>query len=163
MQHPVAHEQNGVLIFVDLIRSPAAKRIAEQPQLLRFAQEILRGQQLAGTMLTLECNLQRQVGTSQIIATAANDTIFYARLTKDDLYTRFVKTNKPQPTQVVTMRLQKHDAGYELHDIWFGLPYPPRPGSSDETAESEEFWQSHAFVYESQPLQASSITKICPY
>lgn len=164
MKHPIAHSRNNILVYVDLIDSLAAKRIAQQPQLLGFAKEILQNHDLLSAEPTLEYDMGRIVGFNPIVPTGSNDTVFYARTLKDTVYTRFVKINKPQPTQIITVRLRRMDDGtYELFDFWLGHAYPPRPGENNETSESKTYWANNAVMFDNQLLQASSITKTCPY
>jgi hypothetical protein len=164
MKHSIGQTRNGVRVYVDLIKSQAAKQIAGQPQLLTLAKEMLGEISVSGTKLSIERDMGRQIGYSFIVPTTEKDTVIYARLLRDDLYTRFVKKGNPPSTNYLTMTLlQDGDNGYELSDVWIGRLNPPRPGSDNETAESKLYWSNHAFVLDSQPLQTRTVTKTCPY
>ncbi len=164
MKHLVSHAQANVTVYVDLIHSLAAKRVSQQPQLLTYASEVIQQEGFVPTEAILEYDMGRQIGFSPIMETTGEDKVFYARLVKDDIYTRFVKSSQSNPTQIVTLCLKQTDNGnYELYDLWLGRAYPPRPGSDDETGNSKAFWLKNAFMFDNQPIQTSTITKTCPY
>jgi hypothetical protein len=151
-------------VQVDLIGSQAARHIAQQPRLLMLAKEVLEKIAAKGATVNVECDMGRPIGYSFLVATKDTDTILYARLLKDEIYTRFVKNGKPFSTPYLTVSLtQDKDNNYELSDIWIGRLTPPRPGSVNETTESRSYWLEHAFVLDNQPLQLRTVTKTCPY
>ncbi|HSX29471.1 MAG TPA: hypothetical protein VLE73_02830 [Candidatus Saccharimonadales bacterium] len=163
MKHHVGQTRNGITVYVDLISSRAAKHIAQQPQLLTLAKEMLGHITAKGAELNIEHDMGRVVGYSFIVATADTDTIFYACLLKDTVYTRFVKNGKPLSTPFVTVTLIQNGDMYELTDIRIGRITPPRPGSANESTDSREYWQHHAFILDNQTLQLRTVTKTCPY
>lgn len=165
MKHPLGSTQNGVEVYIDLIRSKAAAHISRQPHLLGLVEEVVRQATLEGAEVTIEQNMGRPIGYSFVIPTASADTIFYAQLVKETIYTRFVKNGKPQETYYFTLLLRRDDSdnSYAVEDTWIGRVNPPRPGSSNETPESRSYWDNHAFVLDNQQIQLKTITKICPY
>jgi hypothetical protein len=164
MKHPIGQTRNGVHVYVNLIGSQAAKHIAQQPQLLTLAKEMLEAIVARGAEISVEHDMKRLIGYSFIVATTDADTIIYGRLLQDDIYSRFVKNGKPLSTPYLSMILkQDGDRNYELSDVWIGRLNPPRPGSTNETAESRTYWSNHAIVLDHQPLQSQTITKVCPY
>jgi hypothetical protein len=165
MKHPVGHAQNGVTVYVDLIHSDAAKHIAEQPHLLGLVAEGLRHITLHGEDINVEWDMGRAIGYDFVISTAETDSVFYAQLSRDSTYTRFIKNGAPLSTQRITLILHRSEDknAYELQDAWIGRLSPPRPGSTNETTESRPYWEKHAFVLGSQSLQPRTVTKTCPY
>ena len=164
MKHLVGHTSNGVPVHVDLIGSQAAKRIAQQPRLLALAKEMLEQITVQDAEIYIEHNMGRLIGYNFIVKTTDKDTILYARLLRDDIYTRFVRNGKPLSTHFLTARLKRDDNNsYELSDIWVGRINPPRPGSTDETSESKSYWSNHALILDNQPIQLQTVTKECPY
>ncbi|HEX3568437.1 MAG TPA: hypothetical protein VHT70_02040 [Candidatus Saccharimonadales bacterium] len=164
MKHTIGQTRNGMQVQVDLIGSQAARHIAQQPRLLMLAKEVLEKIAAKGATVNVECDMGRPIGYSFLVATKDTDTILYARLLKDEIYTRFVKNGKPFSTPYLTVSLtQDKDNNYELSDIWIGRLTPPRPGSVNETTESRSYWLEHAFVLDNQPLQLRTVTKTCPY
>ena len=151
-------------MYTYLTGSKVGKRLARQPQLLTLAKELFATVLLSGSQISIEHDLQRQIGYDFVISTSDKSAVFYACLMKDEVYTRFVKNSEPTPSSYITVVLQQDDEkNYELTDIWIGRLTPPRPGSPDETAESKPYWQNHAIVLGDQPLQTQTLTKICPY
>lgn len=164
MKHLIGQSHNGIPVHVQLIGTQAGENIARQPQLLSLAKEMLAKVTLRDAEMGLEYDMERPIGYSLIIETSDKDTIFYGRLLKDDAYTRFVKSGKPQPTNYITVTLLRDsDNNYELSDIWIGRLMPSRPGSAGETAESKQYWSNHALILDNQSLQLKTLTKTCPY
>jgi hypothetical protein len=166
MKHAVGHSRNNIAIFVDLIHSNAAKHIAQQPHLLGLVQEALQAITLSDPEVSIEHDMGRPIGYNFVVSTTEKDTIIYAQLLRDDVYSRLVKNGKPLATQHLTLVLRRQgdkDTSYELLDTWIGELNPPRPGSADESAQSRPYWETHAYVLDKQQLQSSTITKVCPY
>lgn len=164
MNHLIGHARNGVAVYVDLIHSETAKHISWQPHLLGLVDEVLRRTTLKGADVTLEHDMGRAIGYSFVVPTTSASKVFYAKLLRDKVYTRFVKEGKPFSTQFLTLALKRQETGgYELRGVWVGKTGPPRPGSVNETAESRVYWAEHAYVLDKQSLQSDSITKTCPY
>lgn len=164
MKHFIGQARSGAQVYARLISSKAGKNIARQPQLLSLAKEMLTALTLRDNEISVEYDMKRSIGYSFIVETTDKDVIFYGRLLKDDVYTRFVKNGKPLLTRYLTITLTKEsDNSYELSDIWIGRLMPPRPGSANETAESKTYWSNHALIMDGQPLQLQTVTKTCPY
>lgn len=164
MKHLIGQSRNGIQIYAQLIGTPAGERISRQPQLLNLAKEMFAKISLRGPDISMEYDISRPIGYDFIIETTDKDTVFYARLLKDAAYTRFVKNGKPLATRYLTVVLSKESStAYVLSDIWIGRMRPPRPGSTNETAESKSYWSNHALVLDSQPMQPQTVTKTCPY
>ena len=152
-------------MYIDLIHSQSAKSIARQPRLLSLAAEALQQVTARGRDLTIEHDTGRDIGYDHVVTTTDDPAIFYARLVRDTIYTRFVKNGKPLSTQYLTLCLQVSEdkSTYSLQDIRIGRFSPPRPGSTNETADSKSYWANHALIFSDQPVQSSTLTKICPY
>jgi hypothetical protein len=164
MKHLIAHSRNGAAIYVELVNSPAAARIAQQPHLLKLVKEVLEQTATHGADMCIEKDMGRSIGYSFVVETSEKDTVLFAQLLHDDTYTRFVKHSKPLSTQYLTIILRRDsDSAYEVRDTWIGRLCPPRPGGSDETDASRPFWANHAFIFEGQPLQLRTVTKKSPY
>lgn len=166
MTHFIGLTRDNVPVYIDLIRSDAAKQIAQQPYLLTLAAEALRNSTLGGrSTINLEHDMGRPIGYDFVVETTTTDVIFYAQLLRDNAYTRFVKNGKPLATRYLTTILRADEAGtqYNVESIWMGRLTPPRPGSAKETARSKTYWEKHAYVFENQPVQSSTLTKTCPY
>ncbi|MGH7157575.1 MAG: hypothetical protein ACREGD_00645 [Candidatus Saccharimonadales bacterium] len=165
MIHTVGRTGNGWVVYVDLINSAAAAKICRQPHLLALAAEALPKIQLQKPKHVIEYNMKRTIGYDFVIEADAAETVFYAKLVKDDVYTRFVKHAKPLHSSHLTMHLQRSDDenAYLLQDAWIGHSVPPRPGSVDETEISKPYWAKHALIFDNQTVQSQTLTKKCPY
>jgi len=165
MEHLVGYTHNDIPVFVDLIKSDAARHVAQQPYLLTLATEALQQATLAGAEVNLAHNMGRTIGYDYVIETTDTDAVFYAQLVREDIYTRFVKSGDPLPARHLTMALNYRQADncYDLTDVWVGRVRPPRPGSIQETTKGNVYWGKHAFIFENQPLQSRTLTKTCPY
>jgi hypothetical protein len=165
MKHSVGNTHNGVSVVIDLIHSDAAKHIAQQPHILGLAEEVLRKVTLQDDNISIEYDMGRSIGYNFVVGTKETDTVFYAQLIRDDVYSRFVKNGKPLATQFLTLILKRQSDApvYDLLDVWVGNLNPPRPGSAEENAESVPYWENHAYILDTQQLQTRTITKVCPY
>jgi hypothetical protein len=165
MKHPVGSTRDGATVVIDLIHSDAAKHISQQPHILGLAQEALQKITLQGKDIRIEHDMGRPIGYNFVVDTKDTDTVFYAQLLRDNVYSRFVKNGKPLATQCLSLILAKQDGedAYELLDVWVGGLNPPRPGSANETTQSIPYWKTHAIVLDKQQLQTRTITKECPY
>jgi hypothetical protein len=164
MKHTIGHARNGASVYVDLIHSQAASHISQQPRLLNLVIEALQKTNLSGQEVSIEYDAGRDIGYNFVVSTTEKDTVFYAQLVHDSIYTRFVKNGKPLPTQHLTLILSRDEDGdYSLLDTWIGRLSPPRPSSTDETTESKPYWSTHALVLDNQPIQSRTLTKVCPY
>jgi hypothetical protein len=163
-KHPIAVTHNGTAVYVDLVTSRVSGYIAQQPHVLTLIKELIAALSVTEATATFEYDFGRPIGNTDIITTTEKDSIVYAKQPKQDVYTRFVRRRLPTPSNHITIILRKDSAGdYELQDAWIGRLAPPRPGSSNETSQSRDFWATHAVILEGQNIQARTLTKECPY
>jgi hypothetical protein len=164
VNHIIGKTSNDIVVYVDLIRSPAATYVSTQPRLLDIAKRVIAQTAATTATVQIESNLGKHIGYNYVVQTGDSDTIFYAQLQRDPIYSRFVKNGKPLTTQYLSIILKRDDKGeYALDQLWLGRLRPPRPGADNETASSRDFWASHAFVADNQAVQPRTITKDCPY
>ncbi len=164
MKHPIAKTKNGIAVYVDLVSSPAAAAVGRDPRLVDMVRRILLQTDAQTPIVRIESNMGKNVGYNMVVETSESDTILYAQLLRQQVYTRFVKNGRPSSTQYVSVILHRDEAGeYELYQLWLGRLRPSQPGSTDESAHSKPYWESHAFVLDTQPIQHRSVTKVCPY
>jgi hypothetical protein len=165
MTHLVGYTKNNMPVYVDLIESRAARHIGPKPYLLTLAADALQQITAKDRVVTLEYDMGRPIGYDFVVETSESDITFYVQLIRDNTYTRFTKTGKPSPTNYLSIVLHQNDndSSYSLYDIWVGQQTPPRPGSGQETTESESYWDNHAFVFDNQPIQSRTLTKTRPY
>lgn len=119
---------------------------------------------LKGPRLTIEHDMGRVIGNTDIVETTEKDTVFYAQPNKRDFFYRYAKNRFPSPSRKLTIIVEKDaDGNYEVTDTWIGPSSPPFPGDEKATAKSKPYWQTHALVQDAHAVQSKTITKICPY
>lgn len=165
MKHFVATTANSIAVHVDLINSGAARDIARQPSLLTMIAKALSQTEVSDTSLELEYDMGHPIGYDFVVPTAGDAEVFYARIARDNVFTRFTKKGAPAATSVLSAVLRPATVGdgYDLHDMWVGRLRPARPGSADATKHSRQYWQHHAILFDSQPLHPKTVTRDCPY
>lgn len=164
MHHLIGNSRNGANVYVNLIQSDIAKQISWQPHLLGLVREVLEKTSLKGPGVVVERDMGRPIGYSFVVATTDANKVFYAKLLRESVYTRFVRDVQPASTQFLTLALSRNpDGSYALNSITVGKAVPPRPGSPDETELSRPYWAEHAYVFDKQSVQTQSLTKECPY
>ncbi len=95
------------------------------------------------------------------------EVVVYARRklgAKDRGLSRFVKNRQPEPSSEVTVVLKRQGDTFLLLGAFFGGVPEPQPWDKRATACSEEFWNTHAFVWGSEEVdeQEPATTK-CPW
>lgn len=163
-QHVIATSANDKSVYVYLIHTPAATQISRQPHLATLTKEVVKQLNLTTPQISIEQDMGRVIGYSDMLETTDKDTIFYAKQTKSAQYTRFVKNKNSTQTAFLSIVLLRDEVGnYELTDVWIGKAFPPLPGGEDATDQSKAYWENHAIIYSGQPVLASTQTKDCPY
>jgi hypothetical protein len=163
-EHQVGVSANGMAVWINLMKPPVSTVISRNPHLLNLIKEIIAQSKLEKKHLAVSCDMQRIVGYADTVVSKDGDTIFYAREPKAQAFTRFVKNRHADQTSVVSMRLEMDGPDrYKVIQVQLGAASPPLPGSAGQTAQSLPYWEKHAVVYNGQALQASSLTKECPY
>lgn len=163
-KYTITTSTSGYEVYVNFIQSSAGQYLNRQPYVIKLVKEALVNKDLAGTRITLEHNMGRVIGVTDIIETGEKDTIFYAQPNKKSFFSRYAKNRYPSPSTKLTTILEKdQDGNYELSDIWIGPCSPPFPGDKNETPKSKAYWETHALAQDLQAVQSKTITKVCPY
>jgi hypothetical protein len=163
-KHLITHTKNDKEVYACLTQGSLSTQIGRNPHLLQLVSEVLSKRQLTAQEVTVAYDLGREIGYSQILETADKDAVFYAKLARNPYVTRFVKYRKNDQTSLLSLQLQAdEDGNYELLGVWMGPTYPPTPDEPGATPESVAYWQTHAFVFNGQPVLSSTITKDWPY
>lgn len=163
-RHIITESPNGSEVYVNLIDSLAGHYLGRQPYVINLIKEVLSSTKLTGSKLSIERDMGRVIGNTDVVETSEKDTIFYAQAYKTSIYSRYAKNRLPSPSQKLTIILEQDtDGNYELLNTWIGSDNPPLPGDKNETAISRSYWETHAFVLDAQAVQSKTITKVCPY
>lgn len=105
------------------------------------------------------------VGMSACVPIAWNDDIVYAKRIGRDSYSKFVKNRKPIPTEYITIFLKKKDDIYLIRSCFYGESkvnigfYGIEPTDDERNS----FWNDHALVFGSEPIDPTTITTRCPW
>jgi hypothetical protein len=151
-------------IYVNLITSPAGHYLSRRPYVLDLIKEMLAAKQLRGERVVIEQNMGRHIGTTDVVSTSGDDTVYYAQALKSQVFSRFARNRYPQTsTWLTVIAEQDGDGNYEVRDTWIGANYPAFPGDEHESADSKDYWLTHALVPDSFAIQAKTKTKDCPY
>ena len=154
----------GYAVYVNLITSPAGRYLSRQPYLINMIKEVIAPMKLHGPQVSIEHNMGRVIGNTDIVATSEKDTIFYAQPNKKTVFSRYVKNHTQLPSKTLSLILVRDERGdYELTDTWIGPCTPPFPGDDHETPASKSYWETHALVLDVQSIQSKTLTKVCPY
>ena len=158
---PIAHDRE---VYVDLIASPAGQYISRQPYVLGLVKEIVDSLRFDSPIVTVEKDMGRVIGNTDIVDTTEKDTIYYAKAYKKSVFSRFAKNRYPAPSSILTAVFKRDtDKNYELTDTWIGPDCPPFPGDDEATTGSKLYWEKHALIHNAQIIQSKTITKVCPY
>ncbi len=163
-RHKITNSNNGQFVYVNLVSSNAAKYLSRQPQVLNLLREAITTLDLIDDEMSIEQDMGRVIGNTDIVETGEKDTIYYAQPNKEKYFLRFAKNRYPAPCERISIIFKKDDTGdYEVTDTWIGPCIPPFPGEEDESKKSLEYWENHALVQDAKSVKTKTITKECPY
>lgn len=164
----IAVSKNGVKVMVDMVNSHAATHLEDTPNLKKLVQEVVSTLTLSGQEVAQHYNLNRIVGTCDLVNIDDNDEIIYGirKNREDDGLVPFVKNREGDSCSFVSIHLIPTDSGkYILSSAWIGLfdNDEPFPLAKNANERSVDFWNKHAFVYGSQEIIKGSETKVRPW
>lgn len=163
-RYVIVEASRGYEVYVNLITSSAGHYLSRQPYIINLLKEVLGSMNIAGARLSIEQDMGRTIGNTDIVETTENDIIFYAQPYKKSVFARYAKNRYPSSSHKLTILLERDiDGNYEVFDTWIGPYSPPFPGDERETVKSKPYWQTHALVQDAQVVQSKTITKVCPY
>lgn len=98
--------------------------------------------------MTVQVNMDRVVGVSEVVETEPGDDVFEAVRPGRRGPSRFVRGRSGTTTTSVVVILKRSQCGsyYVLISAWCGVLAEPEPWDPKATARSREFWSRHAFV-----------------
>lgn len=106
------------------------------------------------------------VGEGNCLPTTAKDIprIVFARRVGRKGLTRFVESNEPCPTSLVTVVLKamQEKEGYVLIAAWIGADAEVEPWDARATEDARRFWKSHALRWGSEEVEPSTRTRVHP-
>jgi hypothetical protein len=151
-------------VYVNSISSSAGHYLSRRPYVYALIRELLSTRKLWGGRIVIEQDMGRNIGTTDVVSTSDKDTIYYAQPLKSEVFSRFAKNRYPQVSTMLTVIVDRDaDGNYEVTNAWIGSNHPAFPGDQFATADSKEYWKTHALVQDAQVIQSRSLTKMCPY
>jgi hypothetical protein len=156
---------NGKDVFYETVNSHAATHIADTPLLKELVIETVSKLVLEDERLMLDADMGRIIGTTDLVVNEPGDEMIYAIRRNRDVYTAFNKTQKPTPTSIVALCLERRDeTSYELLSAWTGtVNSPPFPGDPNATPKSKKYWTKHSLVWGNQEILPGTETAVCPW
>lgn len=113
--------------------------------------------------LKVSLNLGRNLGWCNCIETSEGDDIIYAKRLGRYGHSRFVKNRSPIPTTHITLVLRKTHHYYKIVTGYLGTSSMPEPFDARADLAALAFWSRHALIWETEPVEASSIQLECPW
>lgn len=164
MKEFIGKTKNGCSVYVDTVHSHASTHLKDTPGLLELTEEALDQLELTEEKYWFDIDMSRVIGTSECVETHDGDEILYAQRPNRDNFSRFVKNRKPEPTNYLSLWLEKRGENeYELMTTYIGRKTPSFPGGKSETPESFMFWADHALIWGNQEIVSGTETTICPW
>jgi hypothetical protein len=113
--------------------------------------------------LKVQLNFKKQVGVTHCVPITEKDEIVYAIRKGRFGHTKFVKNREPEPTYSATVILKKVLQHYKILTAYIGTPSELEPKGYRVTPASIDFWNKHALVFGSEPVEEDSIVEECPW
>jgi hypothetical protein len=104
------------------------------------------------------------IGKNNCVPVTWKDEVMYAKRIGRKKYSKFVLNSAPTPTDSITIYLQRKQGIYLIKSCYYGdsLQFDVSEGHEFEV-DTYAFWENHAIVYGSEPIDQSTITYICPW
>ena len=160
--------KDGKRVYFDPFNSHTATHFADTPGLKELAVEALENREIATGPLWFGVNMERIVGTTDVVEVDDSDEIVWAIRTQrfEQGLVPWVKSRSAEPCQYVTVTLRPLTSEtYEATSAYIGTigddqPFPQEPHA---TPESISYWTKYAFVWGSQPIEPGTVTNVCPW
>ena len=112
----------------------------------------------------IRVDMGRIVGVSTCVATTDEDRICFARRLNRRGLTRFVRGRNAEACSSVILILKRIEPrGYLLITGFVGDNAEPEPWDEKATAQSVEFWSTHALIWGSEEVAPETETTVTPW
>jgi hypothetical protein len=102
------------------------------------------------------------IGMSACVPITWEDEIVYAKRVGREKYSKFVKNKNLVPTQYVSIFLMKKQEVYIIRSCYYG-EFVADTDFYDFDDDRQSFWNDHALVFGSEPIDKSTLTNTCPW
>ena len=103
------------------------------------------------------------IGETKCVEITSEDKIIYAQRIGRPGSTKFVLNRFSKPTDTVTIVIQKYKNIYEILTCYKGTKSEVEPYDLKASEASFLFWETHALVFRTEPIDETSIQEICPW
>lgn len=105
------------------------------------------------------------IGKSSCVPITWEDEIVYAKRKGRMVYSKFVKNRMLIPTDCISIFLMKKQDIYLIKTCYYGeyTPIDEFDNSDNSSEERFSFWNNHALVFGSEPIDVRTITSTCPW
>ena len=155
--------KNGLKIYYDPIGSHAATHFQDSLNLKELVVGLLEETMLTGDKEIIEHDFGYTIGKTDLIETAKEDTIMYAKRLNRDNYSRFILNKSPTDSSIATIVLYREDDFFTLYSAYIGFKVPSFPTAPTATDESVPFWKKHALAWGTQAIQPGTETNTWPW
>lgn len=102
------------------------------------------------------------IGLSACVPISWQDEIVYAVRLGRERYSKFVKNRDLLPTPYASIFLKQKQQIYIIRSCYYG-EYVADSDLYKFNDERESFWNDHALVFGSEPIDETTVTSICPW
>jgi hypothetical protein len=104
------------------------------------------------------------IGKNNCVSVTWKDEVLYAKRLGRKGYSKFVLNRTPTPTDSISIYLKRKQDIYLIKSCYYGDIKSVGVGEDIDFAnDTNLFWENHAIVYGSEPIDQSTITYICPW
>jgi cold shock CspA family protein len=103
------------------------------------------------------------IGQSTCVKVNDDDNIVYAKRNGRMGYTKFVRDRQPEDTNSISIILKKTQDFYTIITAFYGKNAEVEPWDERANNNSINFWKNHALLFDSEPIDMSSVTTMCPW
>jgi hypothetical protein len=154
----LGHTGDKQQVFLDYKNTHVEYHLLETPNLIDLVREVLPTiESNDEKQVIVERDLGRPVGTTNLVETASEDEIVYAKRIGRNEYSRFVKNRELLTCSSIVVVLRKGVSGYFLWTAMCGRLLP------DEAYQKySDFNKTHAMVYDEQLIQLDTVVQSQP-
>jgi hypothetical protein len=157
------YSANKIPVYYHTNGSHATTHFEDTPQLLDLVREAFGTLAITKDTTVVTVDFGRRVGMQDLVRIDETDEIVYAKRKHRETYSVFTKSQRPQPSALVTLVITQEEGLYVLKSVWIGPADPPFPGDEYESPGSREYWRTHALAWGTQEIDTSSLTTVCPW
>ena len=103
------------------------------------------------------------IGKTKCVEVSTDDEIVYARRIGRLGSTKFVKGRTCPLSNTVSIVIKKNKSVYEILSCYIGTKSEVEPYDGKATENSFCYWENHALIFGSEPIDTTTISSHCPW